>query len=195
MSFLKSSSALDVQYVVDGERVLLRAPQMADHGDWAQLRAQSRDFLRPWEPTWARDDLSRAAFRRRLRHYQRDIRADYTYPFFIYRKSDNRLVGGITLANVRRGVAQSGAAGYWIGEPYARQGYMSAAMKVFIKHAFDILKLHRIEAACLPSNEASIGLLQKCGFEKEGFARKYLRIDGQWRDHVLFALITDKPYL
>ncbi len=194
MSFLKSSGILDVQYVVDGDFVSLKAPQMADHGAWAQLRAESRDFLRPWEPTWARDDLTRSAFRRRLRHYQRDMRADYTYPFFIFRKSDNALVGGITLSNVRRGVAQCGSAGYWVGERYARQGYMSAAMKLFIDHAFHTLKLHRVEAACLPANSASIALLEKNGFHKEGFARQYLRIDGQWRDHVLYARITDAPH-
>lgn len=193
MSFLKSSGILDVHYVVDGDTVSLRAPQMADHGAWAQLRAESRDFLRPWEPTWSRDDLSRAAFRRRLRHYQRDMRSDFTYPFFIFRKSDDALVGGITLGNVRRGVAQCGSAGYWVGERYSRQGLMSAAMPVFVDYAFNILKLHRVEAACLSANTASIALLEKSGFQKEGFARQYLRINGEWRDHILFALIAAPP--
>jgi len=192
MSFLKSSGILDTQYVIDGNHVFLKAPQMSDFAAWAQLRAQSRDFLRPWEPTWGRDDLSRTAFRRRLRHYQRDIRADFTYPFFVFRKNDNALVGGITLGNVRRGVAQCGSAGYWVGERYSRQGYMSAAMELFINYTFSVLKLHRIEAACLPANTASIGLLEKSGFEREGFAKQYLRIDGEWRDHILYALISSR---
>ncbi len=164
---------------------------MGDFAEWALLRAQSRDFLRPWEPTWPRDDLSRSSFRRRIRHYQRDIRSDYAYPFFIFNKYDNTFIGGITLGNIRRGVAQSGTIGYWVGERHARKGYMSTALPLLMEYAFSTLELHRIEAACLPENAASIGLLKKCGFQQEGYARRYLRIDGAWRDHVLFALLAD----
>lgn len=191
MAFLRQANPLESGPVISGGSVLLRAPVMADYQAWAELRAESRAFLTPWEPTWARDDLSRAAFRRRLKHYARDIREDHAYPFFIFRAEDEALLGGVTASNVRRGVAQTCSIGYWIGRPYAHQGYMTAALRALVPFAFDTLGLHRIEAACLPSNEASMGLLIKCGFEREGYARRYLRINGAWQDHVLFALLAE----
>ncbi len=177
--------------VLQGENVLLRYPEMADYAQWSALRGASRDFLSPWEPTWAADELTRTAFRRRLRRYQREIRNDLAYPFFVFRKSDGVLIGGCTLTNVRRGVTQSAAIGYWIGAPYARQGYMHAALKVVQPFVFELLGLHRLEAACIPENEASRKLLLKVGFREEGRARRYLQINGEWRDHILFALLED----
>src|SRR5690606_38487306 len=103
-----------------GEGVRLRPARWTDHGEWSALREQSRAFLQPWEPTWATDDLTRTAFRRRLASYQRDIDAGTAFPFFVFREEDERLVGGVTLSNVRRGVAQMAAIGYWIGAPHAR---------------------------------------------------------------------------
>src|SRR5918998_2373171 len=114
---------------IEGEGVLLRTPQPGDFAEWAELREQSRDFLTPWEPIWPADDLTRAAFRRRLRRYSEDLRSDLAYAFFVYRQSDNALIGGLTLANVRRGVAQAGSLGYWMGAPFARQGYMTEAVR------------------------------------------------------------------
>jgi ribosomal-protein-alanine N-acetyltransferase len=177
---------------IEGGGVLLRTPQTGDFAEWAELREQSRDFLTPWEPIWPADDLTRAAFRRRLRRYSEDLRSDLAYAFFVYRQSDNALIGGLTLANVRRGVAQAGSLGYWMGAPFARQGYMTEAVRALIPFAFGPLRLHRLEAACIPSNAASIRLLEKCGFAREGLARRYLCINGLWQDHYLYALlITD----
>ena len=179
------------ELAVKGQRVYLRAPSMADHAEWASLREQSRDFLTPWEPIWPADDLTRAAFRRRLRRYAEDQRTDQAYAFLIFRNEDHAMLGGITLANLRRGVAQAGSVGYWIGEPYARQGYMSAGLRALIPFAFDSLRLHRLEAACIPTNAASIRLLEKSGFSREGYAREYLCINGVWSDHLLFARLKD----
>jgi len=178
--------------VVEGEGVRLRPPRLSDHGDWAALRQVSRDFLQPWEPTWAPDDLSRAAFRRRLAVYARDIEAGQGYPFFVFRRDDDKLVGGVTLSNVRRGVAQAASMGYWIGRPYARSGHTLSAVRAVCGFAFDKLRLHRVEAACLPSNEPSRNLLLKAGFSLEGRARAYLKINGAWRDHLLFGLVEDE---
>ena len=100
-------------------------------------------------------------------------------------------MGALTLSNVRRGVAQTATLGYWMGKPFARQGYMTGAVKLMLDVAFRHLWLHRIEAACLPSNQASIGLLGKCGFAPEGLARGYLKIAGEWRDHLLFARLAE----
>jgi ribosomal-protein-alanine N-acetyltransferase len=179
---------------LEGHGIVLRVPEMADFAEWAALREQSRAFLTPWEPTWPADDLTRPAFRRRLRRYAEDVRSDQAYAFFVFRQSDNALVGGLTLANIRRGVAQAGSLGYWMGAPHARQGYMSEAVRSLIPFAYGPLRLHRLEAACIPTNAASIRLLENCGFQREGLARKYLCINGLWQDHVLFALlITDPP--
>lgn len=192
MAFLRSVTA-DAGPAVQGNGVQLRTPQMGDFPAWAALRERSRAFLAPWEPTWPADDLTRAAFRRRVRRYQQDIRDDAAYPFFIVRASDQALVGGLTLSNVRRGVTQSCSIGYWIGQPFARQSLMYAAVSAVLPFVFDHLRLHRLEAACLPANTASIGLLEKVGFTREGFARRYLRINGVWQDHVLYAMLHDDP--
>ncbi len=174
------------------DRVMLRPPERGDWQQWSELRAESRRFLTPWEPSWSADSLSRAAFRRRLQRYLADWRADLGYSFFLYRAGDGALVGGIGLSNVRRGVAETASLGYWIGERYARRGYMTAGLALTLDFAFGRLKLHRVEAACLPHNGPSRGLLLKTGFREEGYAREYLCIDGRWQDHVLFGLLRDE---
>ena len=175
---------------LQGERVRLRPHRSSDFEEWAALRTRSRDFLQPWEPTWPVDDLTRAAWRRRLSAYAHDIERGLAYPFLVFRLSDNAIVGGITLSNIRRGVAQMGQIGYWVGEPFARQGFTLAAVKAVARFSFERLALHRLEAACLPSNEPSRGVLLKAGFTQEGLARAYLRINGIWEDHLLFGLVS-----
>ena len=178
--------------MIEGQGVFLRAPHMNDFTEWAALREASRNFLAPWEPTWPHDDLTRAAFRRRLKRYADDVRADQAYAFFIFNQ-DAILVGGLTLANIRRGVAQAGSLGYWMGETHARGGRMTAAVTALIPFAFGALRLHRLEAACIPSNIASVRLLEKTGFTREGYAREYLCINGTWQDHFLFGLLQSDP--
>jgi ribosomal-protein-alanine N-acetyltransferase len=193
MAFFRNVSVSDLLPEIAGEDVVLRSPQMTDCAEWIALREKSRSFLTPWEPTWPADDLTRASFRRRIKRYGEDQRCDLAYAFFIFRKQDNALVGGLTLANIRRGCAQAASLGYWMGAPYARQGYMTAAVKAVIRFTFGSLKLHRIEAACIPANIASTRLLEKTGFKQEGFARQYLCINGIWQDHVLFAKLESDP--
>jgi ribosomal-protein-alanine N-acetyltransferase len=178
---------------IEGEGILLRQPQMSDHPEWAALRERSRSFLEPWEPIWPADDLTRSAFRRRLKRYAEDQRTDQAYSFFIFRADGNVLVGGVTLSNIRRGVAQTGSIGYWMGAPYARHGLMSRALRVLIPFSFVNLRLHRLEAACIGTNVPSIRLLEKSGFLREGYARQYLCINGMWQDHLLFARLKDDP--
>ncbi len=176
-------------FAVEAERVRLRAPRMGDFSAWSTLRHGSQGFLQPWEPTWPADDLTRSAFRRRLALYQRDQDLGVGHAFFIFRNSDNVLVGGVTLRNILRGVAQTGTLGYWVGERHARQGYTLEAVNALARFSFGRLGLHRLEAACCPDNEASHRLLLKAGFELEGRARGYLKIDGRWRDHLLFGRV------
>ena len=191
MSFLRSPFAPDLPPVLQGARVALRSPEAADHEAWAALRQESRTFLMPWEPDWPANDLTRAAFRARIKRYHRDIGDDLAYPFFIFAGDGHRFLGAVTLSNVRRGVAQMGTLGYWIGASYAGNGYMTEAVRLILDFAFDHLQLHRVEAACLPHNAASIALLRRTGFSEEGFARAYLKINGRWQDHLLFGRVLD----
>lgn len=191
MAFLRSVGSFDAGPSIFGDGVFLRTPQIGDFQSWSALREKSRAFLTPWEPSWPQDDLTRSAFRRRLKRYQRDLREDLAYPFFIFDAETDNLAGGVTLSNVKRGVAQSASVGYWAGQPYSGKGYLTRAMRCLIPFAFDSLRLHRLEAACLPSNDASISLLKRCGFVREGYARSYLCINGIWQDHLLFGLLRD----
>ena len=191
MAFFRTVSFNDTMPAILGDGVTLRVPQYGDHAEWAALREASREFLTPWEPTWPSDDLSRSAFRRRLKRYADDQRNDLAYALMIFRNEDNALVGGITLANIRRGVAQAGSIGYWVGEPFARKGYMTAAVRALVSFSFQTLRLHRLEAACIPGNAASVALLERTRFTREGYARSYLCINGIWQDHLLFARLID----
>ncbi len=175
---------------IEGATVYLRRPDAADYERWAELRAASAQFLKPWEPIWPRDDLTRPAYRSRLRRYHSEIRAGSGYPFFILRRSDDCLVGGITLGNIRRGASQSGQIGYWIGQAHSGHGYMSEALDLLCEHAFTRIGLHRLEAACIPGNTRSERILEKCGFRLEGLLAGYLKINGEWRDHHLYARIN-----
>lgn len=169
---------------------MLRAPDRQDWRVWAELRSASRAFLTPWEPSWGEDALTRAAFRRRLARYALEWHSDQGYTFLLFRLEDDALVGGISVTNVRRGVAESASVGYWVGESHAHQGYMSEGLALTLKFAFERLRLHRVEAACLPHNAPSRGLLLKSGFREEGYASEYLCIDGKWQDHVLFGILA-----
>jgi ribosomal-protein-alanine N-acetyltransferase len=174
---------------IETERMTLRPPVHSDFRDWSALRVKSRDFLTVWEPAWADDHLTRKAFTNRVYWAQRSVASGTALPLFMFRRADDVLLGAITLDNVRRGPAQAGTLGYWTGQPYIRQGYMREAIHAIVHHAFTRLDLSRIEAACLPENQASRGLLEKAGFKYEGVAQSYLQIDGRWRTHVLYAAL------
>jgi ribosomal-protein-alanine N-acetyltransferase len=116
---------------------------------------------------------------------------DEAYSFFVFRENDDALLGGLSFGYVRRGVSQSASLGYWMGEPYAGKGYMTRAVRAACAYVFDKQGLHRVEASCLPTNEPSRRLLERVGFRKEGYARSYLNINGEWRDHLLFALLDN----
>jgi ribosomal-protein-alanine N-acetyltransferase len=175
---------------LEGERVRLRPPRASDFPEWSVLRRNSRDFLQPWEPAWPADELTFLAWRRRLAAYQRELDLGIGFAFFVYRKEDEALVGGVTLSNVRRGVAMMGSVGYWAGQAYTRRGYTLEAVRAVKEFAFGRLGLHRLEAACVPENIPSRNLLEKAGFRHEGKATAYLKINGVWRDHLTFGLVA-----
>ncbi len=171
---------------------LLRLPRYSDYRQWYQLRSESRQFLQPWEPTWRSDELTESSFRVRVTRNGQEFSSGLAISMLLFRQ-DATLLGGITVGYIRRGAAQSCMIGYWMGQPYAAQGHMSAALKLVIPYIFNGLQLHRIEAACIPENFKSIRLLENAGFQREGLLREYLKINGEWRDHVMFSLISDKP--
>lgn len=172
---------------LETERMTLRPPIHGDFRAWCALRQDSEDFLQLWEPTWADDHFSRKSFTNRVYWSQRSIQQGSAVPLFLIRRQDSTLLGAITLDNIRRGPAQAGTTGYWIGKPFARQGYMREAIKALVHYAFTTLDLSRIEAGCLPENTPSRRLLENCGYKYEGVAQSYLQINGRWRNHVLYA--------
>jgi ribosomal-protein-alanine N-acetyltransferase len=187
----KTISPVPIPARLDGPMVYLRPPATDDWADWADIRAISRDYLTPWEPTWPADALSENAYQRRIRRLATEWKADEGYNFHVFEHQSGRLAGGIGLTQIRRGVAQTGTLGYWIGEPYQGRGYTTEAVGLIARFAFAGLQLHRVEAACLPENIASRRVLEKAGFVREGYARLYLKIAGDWRDHLTFALLRE----
>lgn len=187
MRLLQNLLAPKPSYECYGQRTHLRAPVVEDFGQWRDLRQNSRHFLEPWEPTWRDDELMLSSFRKRVAHYSKLSHDDQAYPFFIW-DHEGILLGAITISNLRRGVAQMATLGYWIGAPFANQGLMTDALAAAINFSRDELELHRLEAACLPTNTASLKLLQRSGFAREGYAAAYLKINGRWEDHVLWGL-------
>lgn len=172
---------------IETARMTLRLPGHGDFRQWAELRDGSAAYLIPWEPVRSGDHLTRRAFTNRVYWAARAEAQGTALPLMLFRRVDNLLLGAITLDNIRRGPVQAGTLGYWIGAPFARQGFMREAIQSVIHHAFQVMDLSRIEAACLPENAPSRGVLESCGFKYEGVAQSYLQINGRWRNHVLYA--------
>ena len=191
MFLIKSPPRSAFDPVLVRDPVLLRAGRLADYPKWALLREESRDHLVRWEEDWAPHELAPAFFKRRLKLSDREMRRGSSLPLFIFRRSDGTLLGGASLSNIRYGASRSAHLGYWIGASYTRRGYGAAAVRALLDHAFDTIGLNRVEAACQPENAASRLLLEGLGFRGEGLARSYLKINGAWRDHVIFAFTAE----
>ena len=174
---------------LSGERIFLRPPKRRDALKWQKLRLASKSFLVPWEPAWDASSCSRRSYIRYFKNSNYLANMDRAYSFLIFNIKDKSLLGGINVGNVRRGVSQSASLGYWIGKKYSRSGYMKEALDILVPSLFLDLQLNRLEAATLDNNLASKSLLKKIGFKKEGKLRKYLKINGEWQDHVLYSLL------
>jgi len=173
-----------------GGSVILRHPRWADFDAWAELRQENKNYLTPWEPAWDDKHLTRPSYKARLGRFKKMVSKDEAYPFHIFRASDERLIGACNITHIQRQVAQSAQLGYWVGEHYTRQGFARAAVSAASRFCFESLGLHRIEAAVRPENTGSIKVLGAMGFQKEGLARGYLKINGQWEDHVIYAKLS-----
>jgi len=166
-----------------GETVFLRPPRKRDREEFLALNRASKHFHRglvspPAQPEQFSSFLDRSR------------RPDCAC-FLICRMADGAIVGSVNLSQIFRGGFQNAYLGYYVGGSYARRGYMTEALQLTLRHAFQELKLHRLEANIQPANAASIALVKRAGFSREGFSRRYLKIGGRWRDHERWALIAE----
>ncbi len=177
-----------------GARVTLRAQQPGDFEEWQRVRRDSREFLKPFEPRWSEADLTRRAYLQRVRRCREEAArgTDFTFTIWLRAAAGDELAGGISLSSIRRRAAQFASLGYWMSREHTGRGLMTEAVGLVVQFAFDSLDLHRIHAATLPENAASRRVLEKNGFREEGYAEKYLKIDGAWCDHVLFGLTRER---
>lgn len=174
--------------ILKTERLLLRPPAKSDWQEWAALREQSREYLIPWEPYWGPNHLSERSYRQR---FIAKAKGEVSQSFFLFQRDGGQLLGGVTISNIRYGVAQMASFGYWLGQPHIGQGYMTEGLNRLVTYLFDDMYLHRIEAACIPNNMGSRRLLEKLGFREEGHVKQYLKINGKWCDHVLYGLLRE----
>lgn len=174
---------------ISGRGVYLRPSALTDFEEWTDLRRSSQSFISPWEPTWD-DDLSLTGFRQRLARQADEIASDRSYTLLCFRASDKRMFGQLSLGQVKRGAAQSAILGGWVGREYSGRGLAHRAVLAGLSFAFGPLGLRRIEAATLPENRNSIHLLRYVGFQIEGLARSYGKINGTWRDHITWSVLA-----
>lgn len=168
----------------------LCAPRAADEREYLELRRASADFHRPWEPIPPPgvDPFAPESFARWLRGAETDQRLCT----LVRRVDDGAIVGALNYNEIIRGPLQSAFLGYWIGAAYARRGYMTRALRLALDHAFGPLGLHRVEANVRPENAASIALVERLGFRREGYSPRYVKIAGAWCDHVRYAMLADE---
>jgi len=178
----------------DAGGVLLRGPEMRDYPAWKELRRTSADFLTPWEPRWPADDMTWAGYLRRMKNYRRELKTGAGLTFFIFLDCDKRLIGGLSFTNIRYGSSCNCQLGYWMGEPYSGKGYMKSAVTTALEMLFSNTSIERVEAVCLPDNARSEGLLKRLGFRKEGELRQYMEINGERRDHLLYAMLKSEYF-
>jgi ribosomal-protein-alanine N-acetyltransferase len=183
-------------YTAYDGRVGIRPLRMRDAGAWSDLRLRNEAWLAPWDgrvpgapPSTWHERNSATAYGIALRTYRREARLGRSMPFAVV--LDGHLVGQITVASVVRGAAQSASVGYWVSEHVAGQGVMPSALSMVVDHCFGPVGLHRVEAQVRPENRPSCRLVEKLGFRQEGLHQRLLHIDGDWRDHLCFAVTAE----
>lgn len=174
--------------LLEGFRVTLRPPREPDATEFLAVRARNKNYLKPFEPQWPSDALTRDFFLRRLQKQARNWGGDKGNYFLIRKKDDASIIGGMNVNGIRRGAFPHASLGYWIDQNHQGRGYMSEAMRLIIRYGFENLRLHCIIAASLAHNMRSRKLLIRAGFHEEGLVKKYLQIDGRKQDHVLYRL-------
>jgi ribosomal-protein-alanine N-acetyltransferase len=164
-------------------RVELRPPRPADEDAWCALVGVSRTAFTGWVGT----EGTPVAFAK----YLERSRSPAAACRLIWRREDDALLGAVNLTEIVRGVFQSGYLGYYIGAPFQGQGYMTEGLRLMLRLAFGGLRLHRVEANVQPGNAASLALVRRAGFRREGCSPRYLKVAGRWRDHEHWALLSE----
>ncbi len=173
--------------------VTLRPVRFRDAAAWSRLRLRDRAHLEPWEPTgrgsWeARNHASN--WPSLWSSLKAEARRGAMIPFAI--EVDGMFVGQLTVGNIVRGALRSAWIGYWVAEDRSGQGVATAALALGLDHCFGPVGLHRVEATVRPENLASQAVLRHCGFREEGLLRRYLDVDGAWRDHLLVGITAEE---
>lgn len=166
------------------ERIGIRRPAAGDEKEFIALIQASKSLHDPW--------VNMPDSPQRYAEYLQSRNGQTDDGFLICRRESGQIIGVVNLNCIVRRAFQSTFLGYAIGAPFARQGYMTEAIQLVSRFAFAEMKLHRLEANVQPGNAASIALVKKCGFRKEGFSPRYLMINGEWRDHERWALLADQ---
>jgi ribosomal-protein-alanine N-acetyltransferase len=175
-----------------GAPVALRPVKVRDSRAWRDSRVRNASWLRPWEPTNPETPLYRSSvgpYVAMARTMRREARQGLALPWVVM--YDGAFVGQLTVGSILWGSARSGQVGYWIDEAVAGKGITPTALAMAIDHCFFVVGLHRVEASIRPENVASRRVVEKLGFREEGLRRKYLHIDGAWRDHLCYALTIE----
>lgn len=166
-----------------GTRVVLRAPTAADQEELIALNRASVRLHRGWMSPPIRPMQYQA--------YLDHSKSKNFAALLVCRREDGAIVGAVNLSEIVWGNFHSAYLGYYVGAPYAEQGYMTEALQLTLRHAFQTLKLHRLEANIQPGNTASLALVRKLGFHHEGYSPRYLKIAGRWRDHERWAILRE----
>ncbi len=180
---------------LEGSRVILRAPKTTDMTELRSLLIRNADHLRPWSPSPppGTNPVGFAEMGRSIARHRRDWKAGTAYVFVtLLRVPREPIIGRVALTSVTRGPFQSAQLGYWLDAAHVGHGLMSEGVDLALRFAFERLRLHRLQAAVMPNNHPSRHILSKRGFREEGYAERYLRIAGNWEDHVLYGLTLEE---
>lgn len=175
------------------ERLILRVLEEPDIYELLDYYKRNRKFLEPCVPAFGKDFFTLEFQMRRIK-YEKELREKGTeYRYFIFKKDETgKNIGNVAVSNIIRGILQSAFLGYSIDEKENGKGFATEAIRKIIEISFNVIKLHRLEANVIPSSTASIRVLEKLNFVKEGFSKQYLKINGKWEDHIRFAILNNK---
>ena len=176
--------------MLETNRLDLKLSDLDFVNDVLEFYLENKGFLREWEPSKAKAFFSVAYLEAVLNNEIEQTKFGGLYRFWIYKKENEKLIGNICLSNIVRGAFQSCHIGYKLGEKEMNKGYMSESLEAVIKFAFENLKLHRLEANIMPRNSASMKLVKKIDFREEGLAKRYIKINGKWEDHIHMVLLN-----
>ena len=176
---------------IESSRIIIRHPKRRDWRAWVNLRKESHKFLQKWEPYWDIKQCNKSGYMRQLKTQRTKAAYDQAYSFLCFKKDSKVLLGGLNISNIQRGVIQTCNIGYWLGEKNIGNGYMEESIKAIIPYIYEQLKIHRIQAFTLENNIASRKLIEKVNFKKEGVLREAMKINNEWRDHVIYSLLLD----